>query len=150
MGLDMYLYKKTYIKNWGFMSPEERVEVIIKIDKKSGIKPERISEIVEEVAYWRKFNALHNWFVEKCQNGIDECQDTYIERVKLESLVDILKQIKEDHSKAEELLPTQSGFFFGGTEYDEWYFKDVEETLSTLQDLLEEEGLGDFYYHSSW
>ena len=68
---------------------------------------------------------------------------------KLKELVDILKQIKEDHSKAEELLPTQSGFFFGGTEYDEWYFKDVEEALDILENLVEERG-GEFYYHSSW
>ena len=133
------------------MSPEERVEVIIKTDNKykSHIKPERISEIVEEVAYWRKFNALHNWFVENCQEGVDECQESYVEVDKLKELVDILKQIKEDHSKAEELLPTQSGFFFGGTEYDEWYFKDVEEALDILENLVEERG-GEFYYHSSW
>ena len=150
MGLDMYLYKKTYVKNWSFMSPEERVEVIIKTDNKykKDIKPERITYIVEEVAYWRKFNALHNWFVKKCQSGIDECQEIYVEIDKLKELVDILKQIKEDHSKAEELLPTQSGFFFGGIEYDEWYFKEVEKTLDILRSLLEEEG--DFYYTSSW
>ena len=151
MGLDMYLYKKTYVKNWSFMSPEERVEVIIKTDNKykKHIKPERISQIVEEVAYWRKFNALHNWFVENCQEGRDECQESYVDRDNLKDLVNLLKQIKEDHSKAEELLPTQEGFFFGNTNYDEWYFKDVEETLEVLEELLKEEG-GDFYYHSSW
>ena len=31
-------------------------------------------ENCEEVAYWRKFNALHNWFVQNCQDGVDECQ----------------------------------------------------------------------------
>ena len=26
------------------------------------------------VAYWRKANAIHSWFVENCQDGVDECQ----------------------------------------------------------------------------
>lgn len=152
MGLDMNLYKKTYVRNWEFMKPEERVEIIIKTDNKykNHIKPERISEIVEEVAYWRKFNALHHWFVENCQNGKDECQESYVEREKLEELLGILKKIKKKHSLAEELLPSQSGFFFGGTEYDEWYYKDIEETADMLEKLLAEKDSGEYYYRASW
>lgn len=58
----------------------------------------------------------------------------------------------EDSSVAEELLPTTSGFFFGGTEYDEWYYKDVENTINIIEDVLR---TTDFkheivMYHSSW
>lgn len=42
----------------------------------------------------------------------------------------------EDSSTAEELLPTQSGLFFGSTGYDEWYYRDVEETFKTLGYIL--------------
>ena len=49
--------------------------------------------------------------------------------------------------KAEELLPCTSGFFFGGVEYDEWYFKDLEDTIAIINSLNEE---GDYYYKSSW
>lgn len=58
----------------------------------------------------------------------------------------------EDSSVAKELLPTTSGFFFGGTEYDEWYYKDVENTISIIENVLR---TTDFehevvMYHSSW
>lgn len=58
----------------------------------------------------------------------------------------------EDSSVAEELLPTTSGFFFGGTEYDEWYYKDVENTINIIEDVLR---TTDFkhevvMYRSSW
>lgn len=58
----------------------------------------------------------------------------------------------EDSSVAEELLPTTSGFFFGGTEYDEWYYKDVENTINIIENVLI---TTDFkhevvMYHSSW
>ena len=29
--------------------------------------------IMEMVGYWRKQNAIHNWFVENVQDGIDDC-----------------------------------------------------------------------------
>lgn len=38
---------------------------------------------------------------------------------------------------AEELLPTQGGFFFGSTEYDEYYMQDIEETIEILTNVLE-------------
>ncbi len=40
-------------------------------------------------------------------------------------LLEVCKQVAADPSKAEELLPTQSGFFFGGTEYDEYYMNSI-------------------------
>ena len=50
------------------------------------------------------------------------------------------------------LLPTQGGFFFGETEYDNWYMRGVEDTIDILTRVLE---TTDFekemvYYRSSW
>ena len=160
MGLDMYLSKKTYVKNWDHYSPEEVNEITV---KKGGqphpdIKAERVSYIVEQVGYWRKFNALHQWFVENCQGGRDECQESYVDVSMLEHLLnEVLIPIHEvfktgdmDNANqiAQDLLPTTSGFFFGGTEYDEWYFENVEQTIELLKGLVEEGG--DFFYQSSW
>jgi hypothetical protein len=36
----------------------------------------------------------------------------------------------------EALLPTQAGFFFGGTDYDEWYLNDVKETVDQIERIL--------------
>jgi len=54
----------------------------------------------------------------------------------------------------EETLPTVSGFFFGGTEYDEWYYDSLGYTIDTIKDALigvEDENYGvTFHYESSW
>lgn len=52
----------------------------------------------------------------------------------------------------EELLPTQAGFFFGSTEYDQYYVQDLEETYLKLKDLLENTDFEnyDVYYQASW
>lgn len=184
MGLDMYLMKETYVKNWNHQSPEERHEVTVKRGGKvrPDIKPERVSRVVEQVAYWRKANAIHQWFVDNVQDGVDDCRRSYVDREDLRNLVDLCKkvldsietvegevttgrryypdgriveetkpgQVVAQRSIAEGLLPTQEGFFFGGTEYDEYYIEHVKETVEMLEPLLEEEGDGDFYYRASW
>ena len=50
---------------------------------------------------------------------------------------------------AEELLPSQEGFFFGGTEYDEYYIGDIKYTIEILEEVLKTKQ-GDIYYSSSW
>ena len=152
MGLDSYLYKKNYVRQGEWVKPEFRTEVEVKtggeIDK--NIKPERIRYIVEEVAYWRKANQIHNWFVQNVQNGVDECQTSFVSRDNLEELLDVCSKVIADNSLAETLLPTGSGFFFGSTEYDEWYYKDVSNTIEYLTEILKEEDADEFEYYASW
>ena len=55
-------------------------------------------------------------------------------------------------SIARELLPTQGGFFFGSTDYDEYYVEDIRNTIKIIENVLE---TTDFetqmiYYVSSW
>jgi hypothetical protein len=65
-------------------------------------------------------------------------------------LLNICKIVNIDNTKAEQLLSTQSGFFFGGTEYDEWYFNDIDNTIKILEDALSDENADDFTYRASW
>ncbi len=152
MGLDMYLYKKNYIWTGDWIKPEARQEVVVKKggDVDTAIKPERVKYVVEEVGYWRKANQIHKWFVDVVQQGEDDCGSYYVGRESLEELLDICKKIQADNSLAESLLPSQSGFFFGNTEYDEWYFKDIEDTIAILEEVLSDKNADDFEYHSSW
>ena len=55
-----------------------------------------------------------------------------------DELVDIYENgmVLEDSSVAEELLPTQDGFFFGDTGYDEWYWNDLQHTVKGLDAIL--------------
>jgi len=144
MGLDMYLSKRTYVKNWDHMKPEERHEVSVTRNGAAvaTIKPERIKYIIEEVAYWRKANAIHDWFVKNCQDGVDECQETYVSREQLAELLDVITAIldapegEERNKLAGETLPPAAGFFFGSTEIDDWYYEDLEFTKKTLTEIL--------------
>lgn len=150
MGLDMYLDKRTYVRQWEHQSPEEKYEVVVtKGGQPTKIDPKKVKYIIEEAGYWRKANQIHRWFVENVQNGVDNCGDYYVSSSELKALLDLCKQVKADNSLADSLLPSASGFFFGGTEYDEWYFNDIENTIKILEEALED-GDSDFYYSSSW
>ena len=151
MGLDMYLSKKTYVRQWDHQSPEEKYEVVVTKGGKpvDGIKASRVKYIEEEIGYWRKANQIHRWFVENVQEGKDDCGDYYVGGEDLKKLLDVCKQIEADHSLAESLLPSASGFFFGGTDYDEWYYNDITNTINIIEEALSD-GNGDFYYSSSW
>ena len=67
----------------------------------------------------------------------------------LTKLLDVCKKVQADHSLAESLLPSTSGFFFGNTEYDEWYYTDIDNTIAILEEAIMENGV-EFYYSSSW
>lgn len=157
MGLDMYLTRKKFI---GANYEHRKVEGLISITsngKEIPIDFNKVSYIEESIAYWRKANAIHNWFVENVQDGEDDCKSYEVGLEDLEKLVKLCKIVRENHDKAEELLPTTSGFFFGSTDYDDWYFHNIDETIEQLKKVLEEEkklnsqGIyNEFYYTSSW
>jgi hypothetical protein len=110
----------------------------------------RVNEIVAEALYWRKANAIHAWFVKNVQNDVDDCGNYYVDRDQLQALRDLCKEVLADQSKASELLPSQSGFFFGGVDYDEWYFADLERTVKEIDEVLAWPADWEFEYHSSW
>ena len=152
MGLDMYLSKKTYVKRWDHMTADELFTVSVKKGGKKypSIDYKRVSYVVEEVAYWRKANAIHKWFVDNVQDGKDDCGHYYVEKDKLKELLTAINAVLGDNTKAKELLPPQGGFFFGNTGIDEYYVQDLQYTKETLEKLLAEGGEGDFEYRSSW
>ena len=157
MGLDMYLTKKHYVQRWDHHPAEKQFEVTVNQGGQpyGHIIADKIKYIEEEAGYWRKSNHIHRWFVDNVQEGIDECQEAYVSSRKIEELHSVCKEVLEDKSKASELLPRQSGFFFGATEYDEWYFGDIEETVKIIEPILADMDEGgnlpyDLYYQSSW
>lgn len=153
MGLDMYLYKKHYVKNWDWMVDHEKHTISIKKGKKKldHIKPDRVCYVVEQVMEWRKFNALHKWFVDNVQEGVDDCRETYVDESDLKMLLETLTYVLENKDTAEDILPTAQGFFFGNDEMDDNYWNYVKSTIIQLKDVLEEDNKGaSFYYRSSW
>lgn len=194
MGLDMFLWKMKKQKGKTF---DEVMEIKRKLDNEEikGVEKENLKmymfhtkleninyeydSLFKEVYYWRKANAIHQWFVDNIQNENDDCEDYRVTQKDLQILIDTLKEVynslcnkemvtkkvqdgsieykikafkEEDLEKAKELLPTQEGFFFGGTQYDEYYFEDIKKTLNDLQIINECFDFENNYliYGSSW
>ena len=103
--------------------------------------------------YWRKANAIHNWFVENVQQGEDDCGIYEVTTEDLRNLKDDVMYVLSDMSAAPQVLPTFGGFFYGSTDYDEWYREDLLKTLEHVGDMLKHHQNNPntkFYYHSSW
>ncbi len=147
MGLDMYLNAERYL--WGHEDGDKQISE--NIGQLIGLPSDgKVKTITVEAGYWRKSNQIHNWFVANVQEGKDECQETHVSREQLKELREVCQKVLDNNELAEQLLPTSSGFFFGGTEYDQWYFNDLEETIKIIDNALLMPDQWDFNYRSSW
>lgn len=226
MGLDMYLNRRVGLKS--------------SITHATDNDNEKVAEILggakvvasNEVCYWRKFNALHKYFIDKFgDDGTDNCRDFELGIEDLRELLSMLEELRsrikigdgyavmttqwltkkdigereagdvidgEELKKlnlrdadeitarcvveekrgdeyyvsfqrknkvvlntdiCEEMLPTEDGFFFGCTEYDEYYVKDIERTIEELKRIIKEHealvksGVDEcdiWYYYRAW
>ena len=107
------------------------------------------------VAYWRKANQIHNWFVKNVQNGKDDCGEYYVEREQLQKLLNICEYVlqkKDDFEVAKEVLPTSQGLFFGDSQYNDSYYDDLQRTIDKLINILTKEKYNQYYflYRASW
>ena len=174
MGLDMMLYLEvpvdrndsSHFMRMGddfIVGDESLMEMVVDLELDDVINVDdcefRMSDgrLSVQVAYWRKVNAIHAWFVNNFQGGVDECQRS--EPVDAESLLylaDLCDQVIADPSKADELLPVRSGFFFGPTDYGDYYMDRLAYTSDTLRKVVASclsnpKLVGkQFIYQSSW
>ena len=165
MGLDMYLsarkhinkidwskldrdsdtkYSEATIPQWNDVVNAAGVDTLVDEESIYGV------DVSVNVAYWRKCNQIHNWFVNTVQRGEDDCGEYYVAHKHLKQLVnDCTLAIT---NKDPNILPPREGFFFGNTDIDEWYWKDLMDTINQLQPIIDRpdfENLS-FYYQSSW
>ena len=101
----------------------------------------------ESDVYFRKVNFVYNFFSNKLE---DEC--CFADKSDIEELISRCDKVLADHSLAQELLPTRSGFFFGSTDYDDWYFGDVEDCKQQMEKLLSmyDEDTDVVFFEMSW
>lgn len=151
MGLDMYLSRKKYVKNWSHNPPEKRFQGVA-FKGNQAIDLSKLSYLQFEAMYWRKANAIHAWFVENVQDGIDDCGQFFVGREKLEELILTIERVleKKDDEEAQALLPPSEGFFFGSTEKDDYYWDMLTETRWKLIEDMEANPDDEYYYQSSW
>jgi hypothetical protein len=191
MGLDMYMYSAKKVKGLNAKDYEradnavsslnvqesfipkvresikgKSKQIFDELDSSVKVRGEYLNwySIFEQVGYLRKANAIHHFFVQECQNGVDECQLSIVKKTHLKDLLKRCKRamslkdiylndgIIKDGEGIETFLPTQGGFFFGGTEFNEWYFNDVEETIDLITKVLKETDFDKqvIFYRASW
>lgn len=168
----MYLYRQRYVRD----DKAKQIKELV------GEKAEGSVSVRTGVAYWRKANAIHRFFYEYTGEDEDkreiyipyECLEELLKRCKeIKSEVELIdgkvsagytykdgKRVDEwaddkvikDSSLCEELLPTQEGFFFGDTDYDEYYLEDIDLTIEQIEDILktDDRAIDDYYYYGSW
>ena len=121
MGLDMYLNRRKKYRE----GDEEYNKLV--------------DDAIEEVCYWRKANQIRQWFVNHTDlEADDDCRAIELSKKDLEDLLNDCLSVTKNHSLASKIMPTQGGFFFGSTDYNEYYFEDVSRTADELQKILKE------------
>ena len=135
MGLDMYLYGATMKINGETLTSEIKLE---------------------EAAYWRKHNAIHNWMVENIQDGVDNCAMYSLTDSDLNELLEACNKVLANPTveNAMKILPTKTGSFFGGTDLtDEYEFKyylgGLKYTVRIIKQILKR-NYEYYYYRASW
>lgn len=157
MGLDMYLFAKKYITGITEWDDEARkfktnpladaVKELVNI--KDACESVDSGVTVEfPVAYWRKANHIHGWFVENVQDDTDDCEQYYVSRQRLEKLRDTC-QLAINTQDAD-ILPRVAGFFFGSNEVDEYYWNELTNTIKQINKVLSLPDDISLYYQSSW
>lgn len=172
MGLDLYLYRQRYVRG----DKAKKVKELV------GEKAEGSVSVKTNVAYWRKANAIHRFFYDFTGEDEDtreiyipyECLEELLKRCKeIKSKVKLIDgkvsagytykdgkrvdmwedgKVIKDSSLCEELLPTQEGFFFGDTDYNECYMDDINDTIEQLEQIMadDDRATDDYYYYGSW
>ena len=156
MGLDMYLYRKEYVSTFAWTQDEKAVKeanLHSVIANHFNVDPNMGGIYVDYcVAYWRKAHAIHGWFV-NLDGGTDECQPIYVSLDKLIELRELANSVVLTPAMAGDILPTQSGFFFGSSDIDEWYISDMKNTVDMLDKIISSvspEDYPTFFYQASW
>jgi len=158
MGLDMYLRANEYVyrHNFNRQADEDTInpifnEIVSRLELEDVIDKTGFAGLTIDVpmGYWRKSNMIHHWFVNNLADGVDECQPITVRREDLEQLKEVCINVIAVPELAEELLPTGSGFFFGSTDYDEYYFGDLNDTIGIITRCLDSK-FDYFEYQASW
>lgn len=155
MGLDMYLKTKVTICGYDFQSKNEQKKYndIMQILKAQNVSDanDKLLTVSFTVGYWRKANHIHKWFVDNVQDGEDDCRESFVSYEQLQELQNLCQQVLDNKKEAENILPVQSGFFFGSNDYNEGYYQDIKYTIELINKCLSfDKSIHSLFYQSSW
>lgn len=102
-----------------------------------------------EDAYFRKVNFLYQYFAGRIEDD-ETCEVTIAD---VEDIISRCNAVLHNKTLASDLLPTCGGFFFGSTNYDDWYISNVKDCHKQMKRLLkrmEKEPDSNCFVHFSW
>ena len=122
------------------------------------------------IGYWRKMWPIHEWIVNNCADGVDECQQIYMTKNQVEILGNVCKyracglgKFKTKYydpkmgmsTEKEYELPTDDYHHesWGDPEYEKWYRQELMYTWNLCQRILKTLEVDDAYkviYQASW
>ncbi len=166
MGLDQYLYKQiTTHYSHEIKANSQAFRDLFGIADGEFDDKSLVVKVDVDFGYWRKANAIHQWFVDNVQGERDDCGDYLVGIEQLTELRDLCAELLDVYEReprgvfvltAKDRLPPQSGFFFGSTEIDEYYVDNLRYTVDLLEDVGKDivgpdrKYWVDYVYHSSW
>mgnify|MGYP006266604419 CR=1 FL=1 len=167
MGLDMYLSARKYVEkiDWQKMHQFDNLDFdsAVSLSKlpefDTVVEAAGLSDVATDIygasvsvtaLYWRKVNAIHNWFVTNVQGGEDNCGEYYVSHEQLDELFNLCTEAYA--TKNPSLLEPVGGFFFGSTDIDEWYWHGIKNTIDGIKKIKKHKDYDrlSFYYSSSW
>lgn len=119
-------------KNYDFKIYPYTKEILDLPQLKERLDKEIEGAYEEYDAYFRKVNFLFYYFDRTLGKMYDQCY-AFVDLDDVDDLIDRCERVLKDHRLAHSLLPTQDGFFFGSTDYDDWYFSDVKDCLKQMK-----------------
>lgn len=99
------------------------------------------------VGYFRKVNCVYRYFEDKLTD-----ETAWVTKDECEDIVKRCSAVLENPDLASELMPTRSGFFFGSTEYDKYYFSDLKNVRKQFKSFIKYFKTDDdlMFIHMSW
>ena len=99
------------------------------------------------VGYFRKVNCVYRYFEDKLTD-----ETAWVTKDECEDIVKRCSAVLENPDLASELMPTRSGFFFGSTEYDKYYFSDLKDVRKQFKSFIKYFKTDDdiVFIHMSW
>ena len=139
---DVYFRKANFVYRY-FQPYLENEECIVTKDMVTELidRCNKVLATVNTEKMFRKNGTLVRDFFFKFRYGEDYTNITIGRKTEEEKRIEEFRKecglrTQEFKDTAEDLLPTQSGFFFGSTDYDEWYVYDVMSCKHQFEKLL--------------
>lgn len=105
---------------------------------------------VRLVHSWRKANQIRQWFVTRFDQDDDAQLKITLTGDDIDALISDIEQVLGDKQLAPNLLPTSSGFLFGSTDYDTYYFGELKDTLQYLKNDFEYDFDNEQLFYTEW